>query len=115
PGHVTLRRLNRTEYANTVRDLLGVEFATEVEFPPDDTRYGFDNIGEVLTLSPILLEKYMAAAASIVGSAVPMGPRESTETKIPARAFRSGDAPPGGRENPSTLSLSFYEPATVST
>jgi hypothetical protein len=115
PGHVTLRRLNRTEYANTVRDLLGVEFATDVEFPPDDTGYGFDNIGEVLTLSPILLEKYMAAAASIVGSAVPMVAREVSETKIPGRAFRTGDAPAGGRENPSTLSLSFYEPATVST
>ena len=71
PGRVTVRRLNRAEYRNTVRDLLGVEFDAEAEFPPDDTGYGFDDIGDVLTVPPMLLEKYLAAANKIVIKAVP--------------------------------------------
>ena len=66
PGRVTLRRLNRAEYNNTVRDLVGVDFHPADDFPVDDTGYGFDNIGDVLTLSPMLLEKYLAAAESIL-------------------------------------------------
>src|SRR5262249_15066939 len=65
PGRVTVRRLNRTEYRNTVRDLLGVNFDTSAEFPADDTGHGFDNIADVLTISPLLLEKYVAAARAI--------------------------------------------------
>src|SRR5437660_1163971 len=72
PGRVTVRRLNRIEYRNTIRDLIGVDFRTDSEFPPDDTGYGFDNIGDVLTMSPLLLEKYIAAAKTIVAQAVPM-------------------------------------------
>ncbi len=71
PGRVTIRRLNRVEYRNTVRDLTGFNFKAEEEFPPDDTGYGFDTIGEVLSVSPLLLEKYMQAAESIVAAAVP--------------------------------------------
>jgi len=71
PGHVTLRRLNRIEYRNTIRDLLGVDYNTELHFPPDDSGHGFDNIGDVLTMSPLLLEKYIAAAREIVSKAVP--------------------------------------------
>ena len=71
PGRVTVRRLNRVEYGNTIRDLMGIEFASEVEFPPDDTGHGFDNLGEVLTVSPLLLEKYLQAAEEIVDKAVP--------------------------------------------
>jgi mono/diheme cytochrome c family protein len=70
PGHVTVRRLNRVEYNNTVRDLLGVVFAPSDAFPPDDTGYGFDNIGDVLTLSPLLAEKYLDVAERIVGEAL---------------------------------------------
>ena len=66
PGRVTLRRLNRIEYRNTIRDLLDVDYETDKEFPPDDTGYGFDNIGDVLSFSPLLLEKYLAAAETIV-------------------------------------------------
>jgi hypothetical protein len=54
-----------------MRDLMGIDFNSEVEFPPDDTGYGFDNIGDVLTVSPMLLEKYMVAAKAIVSEAVP--------------------------------------------
>ena len=57
-GRVTLRRLNKTEYNNTIRDLLGVDFKPAADFPGDDVGYGFDNIGDVLTVSPLLLEKY---------------------------------------------------------
>src|SRR5262244_2947172 len=48
PGRVTARRLNRTEYRNTIRDLMGVDYDSEQEFPPDDTGYGFDDIADVL-------------------------------------------------------------------
>jgi hypothetical protein len=74
PGRVTLRRLNRVEYRNTVRDLMGVDFRVDVEFPPDDTGHGFDNIADVLTLPPMLMEKYLEAAKTIVAKAVPMAP-----------------------------------------
>ena len=74
PGHVTARRLNRAEYANTVRDLLGVHFSADEEFPPDDSGYGFDNIGDVLTVSPVLLQKYLAAAEKIAARAIGADP-----------------------------------------
>jgi hypothetical protein len=70
PGRVTAHRLNRTEYANTVRDLLGVDFRAADEFPADDSGYGFDNIGDVLTVSPTLMQKYLAAAERIAARAV---------------------------------------------
>lgn len=65
PGRVTLRRLNATEYQNTIRDLLGVNYTPAAQFPGDDVGYGFDNIGDVLTLPPILMEKYLVAAEKI--------------------------------------------------
>ena len=71
PGRVTVRRLNRIEYRNTIRDLLGTDYDTDKEFPPDDIGYGFDNIGDVLSFSPLLAEKYIAAAKNIVGATVP--------------------------------------------
>src|SRR5262245_29707244 len=66
PGRVTLRRLNRAEYNNTIRDLLGIDFQPANDFPQDDVGYGFDNIGDVLSLPPLLMEKYVAAAEKIV-------------------------------------------------
>src|SRR5690348_6460520 len=65
PGRVTARRLNRVEYDNTIRDLLGVNLHTAAEFPTDDSGYGFDNIGDVLSLSPLLMEKLMSSARRI--------------------------------------------------
>jgi hypothetical protein len=70
PGRVTARRLNRLEYNNTIRDLLGVTLSPADEFPVDDSGYGFDNIGDVLTLSPMLMEKYMTAARRVSRVAV---------------------------------------------
>ncbi len=69
-GRVTLRRLNRTEYDNTVRDLLGVDFHPSEDFPADDVGYGFDNIGDVLSVSPLLLEKYLTAAEAVLDQAI---------------------------------------------
>jgi hypothetical protein len=74
PGRVTARRLNRNEYANTIRDLLGVEFRADQDFPADDSGDGFDTIGEVLTVSPVLMEKYMTAAERIAARAIGADP-----------------------------------------
>ncbi len=70
PGRVTIHRLNRAEYNNTIRDLLGVDFKPGDDFPADDVGYGFDNIGDVLSMPTILLEKYLAAAERILGDAL---------------------------------------------
>ncbi|MES1257052.1 MAG: DUF1592 domain-containing protein [Acidobacteriota bacterium] len=70
PGRVTAHRLNRSEYSNTIRDLLGVVFRADEEFPPDDSGYGFDNVGDVLTVSPALMQKYLSAAEQIASRAV---------------------------------------------
>lgn len=73
PGRVTVRRLNRTEYNNTIRDLMFVDFKPAEDFPSDDIGHGFDNIGDVLTLSPVLMERYLAAAEAIVQKAILVG------------------------------------------
>ncbi len=70
PGYVPPRRLNRVEYRNTVRDLLGVDFDPSETFPVDDVGHGFDNNADVLSLSPLLVEKYLAAAETIADRAV---------------------------------------------
>ncbi len=74
PGRVTLRRLNRTEYDNTVRDLLGTSAHPALDFPADDSDYGFDTIGEVLALSPLLFEKAERAARTLVEEALRIYP-----------------------------------------
>lgn len=74
PGRVTIRRLNRNEYNNTIRDLVGVDFQPAEDFPNDDTGYGFDNIGDVLSLPPVLFERYMAAAEKILDVAIVTDP-----------------------------------------
>jgi prepilin-type N-terminal cleavage/methylation domain-containing protein len=68
-GLVTVRRLNRAEYNNTVRDLTGLDLRPADDFPADDVGDGFDNNGAVLSLPPILLEKYLAAAERVVDAA----------------------------------------------
>ncbi len=74
PGRVTARRLNRSEYTNTIRDLLGVEFRADKDFPTDDSGYGFDNIGDVLTISPTLMDKYLNVAERIASRALGADP-----------------------------------------
>jgi hypothetical protein len=70
PGFVAIHRLNRTEYNNTIRDLVGVDFKPAADFPADDTGYGFDNIADVLTMSPLLAEEYLSAADAILDRAI---------------------------------------------
>src|SRR6267143_963838 len=84
-GHVTARRLNRVEYDNTVRDLLGVDLHPSDNFPQDDSGYGFDNIGDVLSLSPVLMEKYLAAAEKISRTAI-FGVEPLTPTLVRLRS-----------------------------
>lgn len=79
PGRVTIRRLNRAEYNNTIRDLVGIDFHPADDFPSDDVGAGFDNIGDVLSMPPLLLEKYLAAAEEIAEKSFaegksPLGP-----------------------------------------
>ena len=74
PGRVTIRRLNRSEYNNTIRDLFGIDFHPADDFPSDDVGYGFDNIGDVLSLPPLLMEKYLAAAETISEEAIILEP-----------------------------------------
>ena len=70
PGRSVVHRLNRAEYANAVRDLLALDVDTSTLLPPDDSGYGFDNIAEVLGLSPVLMERYLSAASKISALAV---------------------------------------------
>ncbi|HEV2695065.1 MAG TPA: DUF1587 domain-containing protein, partial [Verrucomicrobiae bacterium] len=117
PGRVTIRRLNRVEYHNTIYDLLGVEFDAASDFPPDDTGGGFDDIGDVLTISPMLFEKYVVAANQVIKQAVPVVSKVMPETILTGHQFTGGgDASDerAGRSYPQALTLSYYEPATVS-
>ncbi len=138
PGRVTVRRLNRVEYRNTIHELMGVDYDTQKEFPADDTGHGFDNIGDVLTISPMLLEKYLDAAQFIVSSVVPTKAKAAAEETINGFSFSAlpGStaaavplAPPtvgDGAAAPviefkrpapivkgTTLDLSYYTPVTV--
>lgn len=81
PGRVTLRRLNRTEYNNSIRDLLGVDLQPADDFPVDDSGYGFDNIGDALSMPPVLLEKYLASAQRVLGAALGLHRPAGKETK----------------------------------
>ena len=74
PGRVTAHRLNRFEYNDTVRDLLDVNLRLADDFPPDPYGYGFDNVSDVLTVSPILTEKYLKAAERAAKAAIQTGP-----------------------------------------
>jgi hypothetical protein len=70
PSRAVIRRLNRVEYNNTVRDLLGVTFQPAEDFPPDLPGNGFDNSSGTLTIPPLLVEKYLAAAEKVARTAV---------------------------------------------
>src|SRR5690606_22241246 len=107
PGRVTLRRLNRVEYRNTIRDLTGFDFKVEEELPPDDTGYGFDTVGDVLTMSPLLLEKYMQAVETISAAAVPMTPWVVAETAVPGSEFKAVEGNARGDR------MSFYAEAAI--
>jgi hypothetical protein len=91
PGRVTIRRLNRAEYNNTVRDLLGVTFKPADDFPSDDVGSGFDNIGDVLTLPPLLMEKYLSAAERIAEEVIVTDPAVFVKSQFKFRDSLRGD------------------------
>ena len=70
PGRLAIHRLNRAEYANAIRELFGLEIDTKALLPTDDSGYGFDNIGDVLSVSPLLLDRYLSAARQVARLAV---------------------------------------------
>ncbi len=105
PGHLTAHRLNRTEYNNTIRDLVGVHFQPASDFPADDSGFGFDNIGDALSVSPTLMEKYLSAAKKIAAEAIPIA-------LIPPKPTQFKFAPEHGvREDRPTLEHTFLLPA----
>jgi hypothetical protein len=92
-GRVAVRRLNRAEYNNTIRDLIGLDSRLADEFPSDDVGYGFDNVGAVLSTSPILLEMYLGAADQAIVEAFRYQPVRERLLNPPAdtvpRTFRN--------------------------
>jgi mono/diheme cytochrome c family protein len=101
PGRVTARRLNRTEYNNTVRDLLGVDLRPADDFAQDDAGYGFDNIGDALSVSPALMERYVTAAERVSRAAL-FGPDVPKPSVVRLQAAR-------GKIEPSTVPLFDYD------
>lgn len=83
PGRSTIHRLNRTEYSNAVRDLFALDIKPGALLPPDDTGYGFDNIGEVLSMAPMLIERYLSVARKVSSLAV-----GDTDIKPESNEFR---------------------------
>lgn len=117
PGRVTARRLNRSEYNHTIRDLLGVDTSPADDFPQDDSGYGFDNIADVLSLSPVLMEKYMSAAERVARAAL-FGPPAvaPTLTRLRSEGRRAGEAlavPPHYDVTGLSLSNAFHAPYRV--
>lgn len=109
PGRVTVRRLNRTEYNNTVRDLLGVDLRPADSFPSDDVGYGFDNIGDVLSLPPLLMEKYLDAADKLAQAAiVSIDPNDLPVKKWKGRELQRSKVAHnhGGEDDPSIILVS---------
>ena len=86
PGRVTMHRLNRVEYNNTVRDLLGTTQTPADDFPADDRGYGFDNIADVLSISPLQTELYSRAAEDLAREAM-LVPTASSLTHVEAETL----------------------------
>ena len=105
PGRVTIRRLNKQEYNNTVRDLMMVDFEPAKDFPPDDTGYGFDNIGDVLSISPVLLEKYLKAAEQVTSAAIRTSDPPEKIKKYEANKLKGGEPRGGARILPTYGSI----------
>jgi hypothetical protein len=141
PGHVALRRLNRVEYDNTVQDLFRFYRGTPgfdprkgmpeevrivmhrdqpvrmIDLPPDDVGYGYDNIGEILSLPPFLLEKYFQAAGQVLTIAAGEEPVDKRGRARSSPLLVGRDAPPADRERVagwlrSFVSRAFRRPAT---
>jgi hypothetical protein len=103
PGRPAVHRLNRAEYSNAIRDLLAVDMDAGSLIPADDSGHGFDNIGDVLTVSPSLLDRYLSAARKIARLAIgDPDTRPTVETYTIPRSLKqdgrmSEDLPFGSR------------------
>jgi len=129
PGRVTLRRLNRMEYENSVQDLFAVRFSDEQDYssdagevgsgslrlrdrlPPDETAFGFDNIGDFLSLPPALLERFMEIAELVVQRVIAFDGPRSPERSFAADRFAVA-APADGPRSVQTLAFDVDEPGT---
>ena len=113
PGRATLRRLNRAEYANAVRDLLDLQIDVSTDLPVDDSGYGFDNIADVLTVSRTLMDKYIRVGARVSRTATGLVSRSPvvTEYKLAKDPYvnerASDDLPLGSRGGGA---FQFYAP-----
>jgi len=114
PGKLTVQRLNRVEYQNTIRDLIGIDFEAEEAFPADDSGEGFDNIGDILSISPMLLEKYLDAANQIITEAVPTVAHVLPEHGLVDEELVDLFSPAEIEDDRSDddLQLSFYSPSS---
>ncbi len=109
PGRVTVRRLNRVEYKNTVRDLLGADFNPTENFPADDVGHGFDNIGDVLTMSPLLMERYLEAAEAIATRVILLDPPR------PSKRYQSGNRLDPRHDNVPDQRYRLLDPTAIET
>lgn len=96
PGRVTLHRLNNAEYNNTVRDLLGTSLKPAADFPADDRGFGFDNVADVLRLSPLALELYEGAAEALIADTLAVTTGSSTQSFEIMGETSSGNPSAGG-------------------
>lgn len=110
-GRPVIRRLNRTEYGNAIRDLLAFELPAAAELPDDGIAAGFDNIGDALSISPVLLERYLKVARKITDLAIGVGPTSlvtdqffATKTQL---EWQDADMPVGTRGG---ISVRYYFP-----
>jgi mono/diheme cytochrome c family protein len=103
PGRATLRRMNRAEYANAVRDLLNLDVDLSKELPVDDTGYGFDNIADLLTVSPTLMDRYIKVAGKIGRLATGQASRTpvAVDYRVPKDLFENGFGVPSFNERAS--------------
>lgn len=103
PGRVAHRRLNRVEYENTIYELTGIRIDSGDLLPSDDTGYGFDNIADALSISPLVLEKYIEIAGDVISGSIPDEAYELPHQEIESDEFRDSS---GGRLR---RSLSFAD------
>ncbi len=103
PGHATVRRMNRAEYANAVRDLLAFDVDFAKDLPVDDTGYGFDNIADVLTVSPTLMDRYINVAGKISRLAIGQGSKKpgTTDYRLTKDLFENAFGVPSYNERAS--------------
>ena len=112
-GKVVLRRLNRVEYRNTIRDLFDLEmvdFDPTTTFPPDDVVEGFDNVGEGLVTSGHLLQNYLEAARKVADKVIRPGSRPETIRYDKANEKNNGLLDKDGRRAAARMFIKFRQP-----